>query len=187
MTLFKFGMAALFISLCAACASSTGPVAFSGDVQVLETESQEALAGFLEDHPDAVALSEEAYATLVFPGVVKGGFIYGAHYGRGALLQDDAPSSYYSTTAASYGLQAGGQRFAYILFFMNKDALDYFERTEGYEVGVGPGVTFFNVGVARNLTSTTLRDDIYACIFNAQGLMAGNGFQGTKVTNLEIG
>ena len=186
MTSIKFTFLAILISFCAACASSNGPVAFSGDVGVLESEAQQTLTDFVTDHPASAALADEAFATLVFPSVVKGGFFYGAHYGRGALLQDDTPTEYYSSSSASYGFQAGVQRFTYVMFFMNQEALDYFLSTKGFELGVGPGVTIFNIDVARVLTTTTVRDDIYACIYDAQGLMAGSGLQGTKITKLEL-
>ena len=186
MTSVKVTIFAFLISLCTACVSATGPVAFSGDVQVLESEAQRTLDNFLEEHPASVELAEDAYATLVFPSVVKGGFFYGAHYGRGARLHDVEPTAYYSSSSASYGFQAGVQRFTYIMFFMNQDALDYFVRTNGFELGVGPGVTIFSLDVARTLTTTTARDDIYACIYDAQGLMAGSGLQGTKITKLDI-
>jgi len=38
---------------------------------------------------------------------------------------------------------------------------------------------------AKSLTNLTLRDDVYAFIFNQQGLMAGLGIQGSKITKLE--
>ena len=126
MTFLKFTALAIFVSLCTACASSNGPVAFSGDVDVLQSEAQQTLDDFVTDHPASAELADDAYATLVFPSVVKGGFFYGAHYGRGALLQDDAPTEYYSSSSASYGFQAGVQRFTYVMFFMNQEALDYF-------------------------------------------------------------
>ena len=175
----------LFIALImmlGACATST----FSNDPVQLETEAQATLAKFTEDNPESAALAEEALGILVFPSIAKGGFIYGGQYGRGAMFVDDTPTEYYSSSAASYGFQAGGQRFSYIMYIMDQDALDYVNNTEGFEVGVGPSITLFNAGVARSLTTSTLRDDIYVCIFDAQGLMAGSGLQGTKITRLDL-
>jgi lipid-binding SYLF domain-containing protein len=34
------------------------------------------------------------------------------------------------------------------------------------------------------MTSTTLKDDIYAFTFDQKGLMAGLGLQGTKITKM---
>lgn len=40
-------------------------------------------------------------------------------------------------------------------------------------------------GIAKSLTTTTLKDDVYAFIFDQKGLMAGLGLQGSKITKLE--
>jgi lipid-binding SYLF domain-containing protein len=37
-------------------------------------------------------------------------------------------------------------------------------------------------GVAKNLSSTTVKDDAYAFIFDQQGLMAGISIEGTKIS-----
>jgi lipid-binding SYLF domain-containing protein len=37
-------------------------------------------------------------------------------------------------------------------------------------------------GVAKNLSSSTLKDDAYAFIFDQQGLMAGISIEGTKIS-----
>jgi lipid-binding SYLF domain-containing protein len=37
-------------------------------------------------------------------------------------------------------------------------------------------------GVAKNLSSTTVKHDAYAFIFDQQGLMAGISIEGTKIS-----
>jgi lipid-binding SYLF domain-containing protein len=91
---------------------------------------------------------------------------------------------YYNTVAASYGLQAGAQSFGYAMFFMTDEALDYLKSSDGWEVGIGPSVVVVDEGVARTLTTTTGKDNIYAFIFNQEGLMAGLGIQGSKISNI---
>jgi lipid-binding SYLF domain-containing protein len=39
-------------------------------------------------------------------------------------------------------------------------------------------------GVARSLTTTTLQSDVYAFLFHQEGLMAGMGMQGQKITKI---
>lgn len=39
-------------------------------------------------------------------------------------------------------------------------------------------------GMAKSLTTTTMKDDIYAFIFSQKGLMAGFGLQGNKITKI---
>ena len=93
-------------------------------------------------------------------------------------------TGYYKTTGASVGLQAGGQRYGYAMFFMNARALDEFTNATGFEVGVGPTVVLVDEGKAKNLTTTTMKDDIYAFVFGQKGLMAGVGIQGNKITKI---
>ena len=67
---------------------------------------------------------------------------------------------------------------------MNQKAIDYLNQSKGWEIGVGPTVVIVNEGVAKNLSSTTLKDDAYAFIFNQQGLMAGISLEGSKVSKI---
>ncbi len=132
----------------------------------------------------AKSLGAKAKGILVFPRIVKGGFMVGGQYGEGALRQGDRTVGYYSSAAASYGLQAGLQKFGYALFFMTPSALDYLQKTSGWEVGVGPSIVVVDEGMAKSLTTTTAQSDIYAFFFNQKGLMAGLGLQGTKITRI---
>jgi lipid-binding SYLF domain-containing protein len=49
----------------------------------------------------------------------------------------------------------------------------------------GPSVVVMDEGMAKSLTSTTAKDDVYAFIFSQSGLMAGLGLQGNKITKLD--
>ncbi len=65
---------------------------------------------------------------------------------------------------------------------MTDEAVKYLDRSAGWEIGVGPSIVVVGTGMGKSLTSTTLRKDVYAFIFNQQGLMAGLGIQGSKIT-----
>jgi lipid-binding SYLF domain-containing protein len=81
-------------------------------------------------------------------------------------------------------LQAGAQKFGYALFFMNDNAVSQLDKSDGFEVGVGPSVVVVDQGMAKNVTTTTMQDDIYAFVFGQKGLMAGVGLQGNKVKRI---
>jgi lipid-binding SYLF domain-containing protein len=70
------------------------------------------------------------------------------------------------------------------MFFMNEAALKQLDKTDGFEVGVGPSVVVLDEGKAATMTSTTMKDDIYAFIFGQKGLMAGLGVQGNKISRI---
>ena len=157
----------------------------SAEAAQIDREADAALKKLLEDTPEAEMFRKEAKGILIFPSIVKGGFIIGAHYGKGALKKEGRTAGYYSSLAASYGLQAGIQSFGYILFFMNDRSLEYLDNSEGWEIGVGPSIVVMDKGAGKSLTSTTGRSDVYAFIFSQQGLMAGLGLQGSKITKIE--
>ncbi len=130
----------------------------------------------------ARSLDEDAVAVLIFPNIIKAGLIAGGAYGDGVLIKGDETAGYYNSTSASYGFQAGAQRFGYALVFTNETALEFIDSSQGWEIGVGPSIVIADQGLARNLTSTTLRADVYAFVYGQQGLMGGAGIQGTKVS-----
>jgi lipid-binding SYLF domain-containing protein len=148
----------------------------------LDRDSRNVLKILYAKNPKAVEIANQATAALVFPTIVKAGFIFGAHGGDGALISNGGTIGYYHTSAISYGLQAGVQKYGYVLFFMNHKALSYLDRSGGWEVGVGPSIVVVDTGAGKNTNTTTLQKDIYAFIFNQKGLMAGLGLQGSKIT-----
>jgi lipid-binding SYLF domain-containing protein len=98
------------------------------------------------------------------------------------LLKDKKVENYYNSVTGSWGLQAGAQSYGYAVFLMTDKAVDYIRKSKGWEVGVGPTVVMVDEGVAKNLSSTTVKDDAYAFIFDQQGLMAGISIEGTKIS-----
>ncbi|HEX2928377.1 MAG TPA: lipid-binding SYLF domain-containing protein [Candidatus Binatia bacterium] len=151
----------------------------------VEKNAEAALKKLYASQAVAEELGGKAKAILVFPNIFKAGFLAGAHYGEGVLFKDGKPVGRYSSTAGSFGLQAGVQVFGYAMFLMTDKALDYLDRSDGWELGIGPSLVAVNTGVARSITTTTIKDDVYAFIFNQQGLMAGLGLQGSKITKVK--
>ena len=164
--------------------SAGAPVALAGDRQELGRDAAKALQSLYAGNTAAKLLGEKARAVLVFPSIVKAGFMFGGQIGDGALLKNGRPTGYYNSLAASYGLQAGVQVFGYALFFMNDAALAYLDKSDGWELGVGPSIVVVDAGIGKSLTSTTITQDVYAFIFDQKGLMAGIGIQGSKITKL---
>jgi lipid-binding SYLF domain-containing protein len=93
-------------------------------------------------------------------------------------------AGHYSTVQASYGLQVGVQKFGYALFLMSDAALDWVNKTNGWEIGTGPSIVIVDVGKAKAMTTTTLHSEIYSFFFSQRGLMGGLGLQGTKITRI---
>ncbi|GAA0561463.1 YSC84-related protein [Rhizomicrobium electricum] len=162
----------------------TAPASAASETD-LNKDSDQALATLYKLHPFAETLSHKAKAILVFPNVVKAGLIFGGAYGEGELLQGSKVDSYYNTVTGSWGLQAGAQSYSYVVFLTSNKALRYIHKSHGWEIGVGPTVVIVDEGVAKNLSSSTLKDDAYAFIFGQQGLMAGVSLEGTKISRIK--
>ena len=151
----------------------------------LTSESRAALRQLVAQNPAAKKVSQNALAVLVFPDVVKAGFIIGGQGGEGILFVHGKAAGHYRTAAASYGLQAGVQKFGYALFFMNQKAVDWVNEAHGWSIGSAPSLVVVDKGMARTINSETLHSGIYAFTFDQQGLMAGLGIQGSKITRLD--
>lgn len=143
-----------------------------------------ALQKLYDSSAAAQSLGKKARSVLVFPNIVKAGFVLGAQYGEGALLRKGRTAGYYSNAAASYGFQAGVESFGYALFFMTRSAEQYLDRSDGWEVGIGPSIVVVDEGAAANLSTTTAKNEIYAFVFDQKGLMAGISLQGSKITRI---
>ena len=150
----------------------------------IDREATQSLANLFTNTPDAKVLADKAVAVLVFPRIVKGGFIIGGQFGDGALRKNGKSLAYYRSLAASYGFQAGIQAFGYVLFFMDDESVRYLNNSDGWELGVGPSLVVLDSGFGKNLSTTTLQKGVYAFIFDQTGLMAGMGIQGTKITKI---
>jgi len=174
---------AIILSMAAMTPMSQHP-AMAASAAEINRDAAAALQALYEGTPAAKEIGAKAKGILVFPSIIKAGFIVGGQYGEGALRKRDKTVGYYNTVAASYGLQAGAQSFGYALFFMTDSALKYLDKSDGWEIGTGPSVVIVDEGMARALTTTTAKDDVYAFFFSQKGLMAGLGLQGSKISKI---
>jgi len=176
--LFLFTVAACSLALISNQASAISE-------EELNKNAQASLQALYASNPAADAISKKARAILVFPSIIKAGLVFGGAYGEGILTKEGHFSGYYNTVSASWGWQAGAESYGYVLFLMNDKAVKYLDRTKGWEIGVGPSVVVVNEGVAKSLSSTTLKDDAYAFIFDQKGLMLSVSIEGTKISRIK--
>jgi len=151
----------------------------------IDADAQAALKSLYASSPTAKALGDKAKGILVFPNIVKAGLIVGGQGGDGALFKRGKRVAHYNAAAISVGLQAGAQSFAFAIFFMSDAEMDSFEKSKGFEIGVGPSVVVVDSGAAKDINTLTAKSDVYAFVFGQKGLMAGVGLQGTKITKVD--
>lgn len=175
---------ALLATLGVALLGASGDRAAAATAEDLDKDAAQALATLYRSNPTAELIAKRAKAMLVFPKIVKAGLIFGGSYGEGVLMKGGKVSEYYNSVSASWGWQAGAEAYAYVVFLMSDKAVQYLETSKGWEFGVGPTVVVVNEGVARNLSTSTLKDDAYAFISDQQGLMASISVEGTKISRI---
>ncbi len=148
----------------------------------IERNGSEALRQLYAEYPRGAELGRKAIGILVFPKIVKAGFIFGGQGGKGVLTIRNKVHQYYSIAAASFGLQAGVQWFSYALFFMDEKALKFLDNSDGWSVGSDPNVAVIDRGAGAQIDSSTLSHEVIAIPFGQKGLMAGLTLQGSKIT-----
>ncbi|WP_087690969.1 MULTISPECIES: BPSL1445 family SYLF domain-containing lipoprotein [unclassified Pandoraea] len=131
-------------------------------------------------------LVSKARGVLVFPSVLQAGFVVGGEYGEGALRVGGNTQGYYNTVTASFGLQIGAQSKAVIFLFMTQDALDKFQRTDGWTAGADASVAVVKIGANGAVDLNTATSPVEVIVMTNAGLMANLNVEGTKVTKLKI-
>jgi len=157
---------------------------FSASKEEIDADVTAAIAEFYEESQAGKALAEKASGMLVFPKVIKAGFGVGGEYGEGALRVKGKTVEYYSTAAASIGLQFGAQQKSQVILFMNDDVLKKFRNSDGWEAGVDGSVAVAELGAGGELSSNTAQEPIIGFIFSNKGLMYNLTFEGSKMTKL---
>lgn len=159
----------------------------TGQERVVE-RARLALDSFLDD-PNFEYMRvyvQNAYAVLVVPEMIKGGFFFGAEYGVGVLLVRDPQSgnwgqpAFYSLYGGSFGVQFGGSLSDMVFTIMNERAVDKLISNKvkfGGDVEMALGR--FGLGVGAG-TTTHFGEDVYA-FSKSKGLFGGMSLEGTVV------
>ena len=177
---------AIVAALAAAATLVAPQPAAAATAAELTRDAQKALNSLYAKNPGAKAIGKDAVAILVFPSVVKAGLGIGGQFGEGVLFRGGKAVAYYNTAGASMGMQAGAQTYGYAMFFLSEATLKSLDTAEGFEVGVGPSVVVADKGMASSpKTTSTMKDTIYAFIFDQAGAMYALGIQGNKITKIK--
>ena len=125
-----------------------------------------------------------ARAVLIFPSLVKGGFIFGAEGGDGVLLRRSgrgwSSPAFYSMGSASFGFQAGLQDAQVVMVIMTDRALRAIERSK-FKFGAGAGLTVVTLGAGvEGATSGNMTGDIVVWS-KSKGIYGGISVNGSVV------
>ena len=149
------------------------------DISVTET-----IARFKREVTGGSKFLQRANGVLVFPSVIKAGFVVGGEYGEGALRINSKTVDYYNTASASVGFQLGAQAKSIVIVFMTDKALRDFRKSEGWEAGVDGSVAVVEWGVGKDINTIDIKDPVVGFVFDNKGLMYNLTLEGSKFTKL---
>lgn len=172
---FLFFTLSLFLSASPALAKTAQEIDAAADV-ALERFSKEVFA--------ARDIQKHAKGVLVFPSVIKGGFVIGGEYGEGALRIKGKTVDYYKVISGSFGFQIGVQARSVYLFFMDETALKNFRVASGWQAGVDGAVTLIKVGSDASVDTTKTNEPILAFVLGQKGLMYNLTIEGSKFSKI---
>ncbi len=165
------------------------PVSSASDLDYRIQEAKTVLSEIMAAPDQSIPeeLLAKCKAIAIYPSVLKGGFIFGARYGRGVVLKRDeqtgqwGPVAFSTIGGGSWGLQIGGQATDLILVVMNERGMSGLlsnNVTLGGDASVAAGPVGRNSEAATDLS---LRAGIIS-YSRTRGLFAGMALDGAVLT-----
>jgi len=142
------------------------------------------LQRFFYQVPGSQGLAARAAGVLVFPTVIKAGFGVGGEYGEGAMQVGGRTVAFYNVLSASIGFQLGAQARSVIILFMTPQALDNFQRIDGWRVGVDGSVVLVAVGAGGSVDTDKITNPVVGFILDSKGLMYNLTLEGSKISRI---
>jgi lipid-binding SYLF domain-containing protein len=174
----------LFLFLIAVIHLAATTNARAASAREIDIKVDEALERFKKEVGGGARFLASAEGVLVFPSVIKAGFGIGGEYGEGALRIGGKTADYYSTAAASIGLQLGAQSKTVVLVFLDNKALKEFRNSAGWKAGVDGSVALIELGAGGTIDTKNIKDPIVGFVFSNKGLMYNLTLEGSKYTKL---
>jgi len=173
--------------LAAGCSTpAPGSGAAADKKKAIDGSVDTALADLYRESPAAKQFGEKAQAVLVFPSVVRAGFIVGGSYGTGALRKGGRTAGYYSIGSGSVGLLAGAESKSMFLMFMTPEALTKFENSSGWTAGTDASVTMIDAAASTRADTAGSGAQVLGFVRGQQGLMANLSINGTRISRLDL-
>ncbi|HEX6043235.1 MAG TPA: lipid-binding SYLF domain-containing protein [Pyrinomonadaceae bacterium] len=130
-------------------------------------------------------LLDKAECVLVFPKVVKGGFIVGAQGGRGVascrLASGWSAPAFFEIKGGSVGLQIGGQATDFVLLIMNKSGMKSL-LSDKFELGGEGSVAAGPVGRTASASTDVKLDAQILSYSRSKGLFGGVSLKGSVIS-----
>ena len=100
--------------------SKFSQIGLSASKVEIDAQIDEVLSKLYDFSPAAKTLASKAEGILVFPNIVKAGWVIGGSYGEGALRVNDQNIQYYNNISGSVGFQFGVEKRSEVIIFLDK-------------------------------------------------------------------
>jgi lipid-binding SYLF domain-containing protein len=141
-----------------------------------QVKAAQAISNFRENVPRTEQYFEQAYGYAILPSVTRIGFGFGGAYGKGFVIEGDNAIGTTKFFQFTSGLQAGAKNFSMIVFFKDKEALDYYKSGKIQFLGQA-GLAFATVGVAG---TPAYNDGVAMVTVTRLGLMGEFSYSGAR-------
>jgi lipid-binding SYLF domain-containing protein len=181
----KLLLLTLIVSVCSLSFAADEPAKESKAVDRVQAAAD--VLNEIQAAPDAGIPQEvlgSAECVAVVPSMLKGGFIFGAKYGRG-LASCRTPKgwsapAFFSVAGGSFGFQIGGQAVDLVMLIMNQNGMKHLLSSE-FELGADASVAAGPVGRhAEGNTDWKMRAEVLT-YSRARGLFAGVTLNGASI------
>jgi lipid-binding SYLF domain-containing protein len=124
------------------------------------------------------AIFRQSVAQVVFPKIVKAGFIFGANYGEGYLVRDGEVLTRIDLAGGTLGLQAGAQSYAQVTYILSEER--YSDLLSEDRLSLSGSVSLAVSEQIQNavMTSDAITGDLYTVQFNETGTLLGASLEG---------
>jgi lipid-binding SYLF domain-containing protein len=170
------GAVAILLTAC-----STEPPTQSDRTQ-LHSDAQAAMAAMRQKDPTLNDFLTNAYGYAILPDIGKGAAGVGGAFGRGEVFEQNNLCGYTDMTQATVGVALGGQEYAELLVFQNKEALDHF-KTGNLEFAAQVS----GVAVTAGGAATTKFANGVAVFLDVKGGLMGEASLGGQKFNFQPG
>ena len=171
-----------------ACAGPTPPQASASRSERLVEQSRLVLRDFLDDeqYQRMRVYVQNAYAIVVVPDLLKGGFLAGTERGTALMLVRNPTTggwgqpAFYDVYGGSLGLQFGVKTSDVVLTIMNEEAVKRLVGS-GFKLGADASVAAGRIGSTIGAATTThFGEDLYV-FARDQGLFGGFAIDGSYI------
>ncbi len=168
---------------------TTAMAADKGRVQLLVDKAQITLKDFMTDSNYAWLHEHirDAKGVLIFPQVIKGGFIWGGSGGTGVFLARDPKTgnwsdpAFYTIGSVTFGFQIGGEAAQVVMLAMTQKAIDSVLSSSfklGGDVSIALGPVGAGAKAGADIPSVT---GDFLSFAKSKGLYAGLNLEGAVV------